>query len=62
MQDYENMTKEQLIAEVKSLNIIIENLNKMNEVVGKENQKLEKIVNLIQFVVEQCYNDIRSIK
>jgi hypothetical protein len=60
MDNYENMTKEQLIAEVKSLNIIIEELNKMNEVVCKENQKLEKIVNLIQFVVEQCYNDIRS--
>jgi hypothetical protein len=60
MNNYENMTKEQLIAEVKSLNIIIENLNKMNEVVGKENQKLEKIVNLIQFVLEQSYNDIRS--
>jgi hypothetical protein len=60
MDNYENMTKEQLIAEVKSLNIIIEELNKMNEVVGKENQKLNDLLTSILFLLDNSYENIRS--
>lgn len=58
--DYENMTKEQLIAEIYRLKDYAEEVNDFNERVADENRKLHDLVKSIQFLLENSYDNIRN--
>lgn len=58
--DYEKMTKEQLIAEIYRLKDYAEEVNDFNEKVVAENTKLNDLVKSIQFLLDNSYDNIRN--
>jgi hypothetical protein len=58
--DYENMSKEQLIAEIYRLKDYAEEVNDFNEKVVAENAKLHDLVKSIQFLLDNSYDNIRN--
>lgn len=67
MQDYENMSKEQLIAEVKRLEIKLEHsqikvdeFENFNESLLKANTNLNNLIQAVQLLVNEAYENIRS--
>lgn len=67
MDKYENMSKEQLIAEIQGLKIEIERLKFENEDVEKfskrildQNNKLNDLLKSIQFLLGNSYDNIRN--
>jgi hypothetical protein len=58
--DYENMSKEQLIAEIYRLKDYAEEVNDFNEKVVAENAKLHDLLKSILFLLDNTYDNIRN--
>jgi hypothetical protein len=60
MSDYENMSKEQLIAEIERLKIDMEDVEDFYKGVIDKNNKLHDLVKSIQFLLDNSYDNIRN--
>ena len=60
MQDYENMTKEQLIAEIERLKIDMEEVEDFYKRILDQNNKLNDLLKSIQFLLDNSYDNIRN--
>ena len=60
MQDYENMTKEQLICEIERLKNEMEEVEDFYKIILDQNNKLNDLIKSIQFLLDNSYDNIRS--
>lgn len=60
MSNYENMTKEQLIAEIERLRFEMEEVENFYKGVIDKNNKLNDLVKSIQFLLDNSYDNIRN--
>ena len=60
MKNYENMSKEELIAEIEYLKDYKEFAKKHIDVIAVENAKLHNLLKSIQFLLDNSYNNIRN--
>jgi predicted nuclease with TOPRIM domain len=60
MDNYENMTKEQLIAEIERLKIDMEEVEDFYKRILDQNNKLNDLLKSIQFLLDNSYDNIRN--
>lgn len=60
MSDYENMSKEQLIAEIERLQLIQKEIIKDINIFAKKNQELHEFIRTMFFTAKNAYMKIRD--
>lgn len=58
--NYENMTKEELITKIKCMEIEMESLKSFDKRVVDQNNRFHDLLKSIQFLLKQSYDNIRD--